>query len=216
MKKLKPVLLSFILLFTFSTYGQTKVDEYISINIPENVSKLDTIAQGIAVLNFHSENDTEAYLIQRMEIDSKKSELNNLPSDKKSLIEAYQDIIHGQLSSMEKAGFSLRDSTEFKIDKFIGYKISFNNPETGTQNAESNILILNEFFYVATYVNRTDFNKKNKNEYLSSLKINYINKPRQMIGNSQEFKIGYILGNICIYGFLIFGVIFLVKKLRKK
>ncbi|WP_438426218.1 hypothetical protein [Aquimarina macrocephali] len=216
MKIPRLALLSVVLLFTFSIYGQTKVDEYISINIPGNVSKLDTIAQGLYILNFHSENETEAYLIQRMKIDSKQSELNNLPSDKKSLKESYKAITRGQIKKMEKAGFHLRDSTEFKIDDFIGYKVSYNDSETGIQNAETNTLILEEFFYVATYINGTNFNKKNKNEYLNSLKINYANGPRQMRGNSQWFKTGYILGKICIYGFLIFGAILLIKKMRKK
>jgi len=208
--------LCFTISFTISIFGQTEVDEYVSINIPGNVIKLDTIAQRLHVLNFHSENETETYLIQRIEIDSKESELNGLPYDLNSLKKTYQDIIRGQLKGMEKTDFSFKDSTEIKIDKFIGYKIRYNNSDTGMQNAESNILILNEYAYVAIYVNGTDFNDINKNKFLNSLKVNEANNPRQMIGNPSGFKVGYILGKLFFYGLLIFGVIFLIKKLRKK
>jgi hypothetical protein len=204
------------LFLNYSVQGQTKVDECISINIPGDVIKLDTIVKKISLLQYYSKNETEAYMIQRLEIDSKESELNSLPSDLKSLRKTYHEILRGQIRSMKEAGFEFRDSTEFKIDKYFAYNIAYHRPESGTQNAESNIIMLNENAYISTYINRTDFNETNKNEFLNSIKIDSINNPRQMIGNSAGFKSGYIIGKIFIYGLFIFGIIYFIRQLRKK
>lgn len=212
----KVLILCLTILLSLNVIGQTKVDEFVSINIPGNVIKLDTIVQNYTVLNYYSKNDTEAYFVQRVEIDSKESELNSLPFDLKTLRKTYRDILRGQMRRMKEAGFEFRDSTEFKIDKYIAYNITYNDPQTETKNAETNVILLNENAYVSTYVNRTNFNEKNKNEFLNSIKIDSNNKPRQMIGNSTAYKSGYIIGKLFFYGLLIFGIIFLLRKFRKK
>lgn len=208
------LLLSLALLLNISLIGQTKVDQFVSINIPGSLIKVDTLIHNIPFLQYYSHNGSESYLFQRIEMDSKESRLNNLPSDLIGLKKVYQDFTQGQIKSMTDAGFVLESSTEFKIGDYISYKISFNNPENGTQNAESNVLLLNEYAYVSTYINKTNFNTNNKDSFLNSLTIN--NNPKQMIGNSTAFKSGFILGTLLFYGVFILGIIFVIRLFKKK
>jgi len=208
------LILSLALLLSISLIGQTKVDQFVSINIPGSLIKQDTLIDNIPFLQYYSHNDSESYLIQRIEIGSKENGLNNLPSNFVDLKKFYQEFTQGQIESMNAAGFILESSTAFKIGNYISYKISFNNLENGIQNAESNVLLLNENVYVSTYLNKTNFNTDNKNFFLNSLTIN--NNPKQMIGNSTAFKSGFILGKLLFYGVLIFGIIFVIIMFKKK
>jgi hypothetical protein len=204
------------LLFSFSIYGQTDLDGLVSINIPGEVVKLDTIIKNIRLLQYYSQNNTETYFIQKVQLGSKENELNNLPYDLNSLRKSYKDILDGQMKSMRESGYELRDSTEIKIAGYLAYNFSYNKKETGLKSAESNVIILNDDAYVATYFNETDFNEINRTNFLKSLEIDPIKKPSQMIGNSRGYKTGYIIGKLIFYGLLIYGFIYLIKKFKKK
>jgi hypothetical protein len=208
------LLLSLALLLNISLIGQTKIDQFVSINIPGSLIKLDTLIDNIPFLQYYSHNESETYLVLRIEMDSKENGLNNLPSDLIGLKKVYQDFTQGQIKSMTDAGFTFESSTEFKIGNYISYKISFNNLENGTQNAESNVLLLNEHAYVSTYINKINFNTNNKDSFLNSLTIN--NNPKQMIEKSAAFKSGFILGKLLFYGVFILGIILVIRIFKKK
>lgn len=208
------LLLGLALLLNFSLLGQTKIDQFVSVNIPGNLIKVDTLINNTPFLQYYSTNGLESYLIQRIQMDSKESKLNNLPSDLISLKKMYQEFTKGQIESMNRAGFALESSTEFKIGQYIAYKIKFKNLESGVQNGESNVLLLNENAYVATYLNKENFNDGNKNTFLNSLTIS--SNPKQMTGKTTAFKLGRIFGKLLFYGVLILGIIFVIRMFTKK
>jgi hypothetical protein len=94
------LLLSLALLLNISLIGQTKMDQFVSINIPGSLIKVDTLIHNIPFLQYYSHNGSESYLFQRIEMDSKESRLNNLPSDLIGLKKVYQDFTQGQIKSM--------------------------------------------------------------------------------------------------------------------
>ena len=207
------MLFSFV--FNLSIFGQTKLDEFVSINIPGEVTKLDTIIENVRLLQYYSQNNTETYFIQKIQLGSEENDLNNLPYDLNSLRKSYIDIFDGQMKSMGESGYELKDSTEIKIDNYIAYDFIYNNKKTGRKSVESNVIILNDDAYLATYFNEIDFNENNKTDFLKSLTIDSIKKPSQMIGNSRSFVTGYLAGKLFFYGLLIFGIIYLIRKYRK-
>jgi hypothetical protein len=118
---------------------------------------------------------------------------------------------------MKVSGYTLSNSSEFKRDKYIYFKASFNHSKNLNKKAvEANFLILNEQTYIITYFNNIDFNEKNKDDFMNSIKIESSLKPSQTVGNPDAYKAGYISGTICFYLLLLGFIIFLYYKFRKK
>ena len=213
----KRIIFFLFIVVTISVNGQTKIDELINIHLPGNVTKLDTIIKDVSVKNFFSQINNETYLIQKTQLDEKENELNGLPSDIEGLRKSYNGCIKGFANSMKVNGYALSNSSEFKRDGYVYFKASFiNSKELKKKVVEANFLILNEHAYIITYINNIDFNEKNKDDFMNSIKIEQSLKPSQTVGNSVAYKAGYISGTVCFY-LLLFGfIIFLYFKFRKK
>lgn len=210
---MKPIFFLLCLL-SVTTYSQTKIDKFVSVNIPGKVEKLDTVIKNLKVENFISEVGNENFFIQKTIFDSTSIEFNSLPSDLKSLKKTYKDCIKSFFEPMEAANIHFADSSQIKIDQYLAYRVSGKNGNIKV--VESILLILNEHLYVITYFNSVDFNENNKNSFLESAKIDSTLKPSQTLGHTTEFKLGYILGKIAIYLFIGILLYFLIQKFNKK
>lgn len=209
----KTIIFFLLIVVSISVNGQTKIDELININLPGNVTKLDTIIKDVPVKNFFSQINNETYLIQKTKLDERNNELNNLPSDIESLRKSYNECIKGYTKSMKVNGYTFSNSSEFKRDKYLYFKASFNDSnESNKKVIEANFLILNEHTYIITYLNNIDFNEKNKDDFMNSIKIDSSLNPSQTIGNSYAYKTGYIIGYLLLLGVIIF----LCFKFKKK
>ncbi len=213
----KTIISFLLIILSISVKGQTKIDELININFPGNVTKIDTIVGNISVENFFSQINNETYIVQKTQLGEKENELNSLPSDIESLRKSYNDFIKGSTTSMKASGYTFSNSSEFKRDKYIFFKASFNDSkELNKKVFEVNYLILNEHSYMLTYFNNVDFNEKNKDDFMNSIKIESSLKPSQTIGNTSDFKAGYIAGKIFCYLLILGIIIFLYIKFIKK
>lgn len=212
----KTYLLLLIFQFSIASFGQTKVDEFLKVKFPCDVIKKDTLISNINVLNYYCENNGEIYSLQRIIVDSIQDGLNSLPSDLESLKKFYIGAEKGFTESMSKNGFKLYNSKEFAIDKYLGLQASYSNPNTNSKVIESRFILLNEYMYSIMYMSNTSFNETNKNNFLNSLKINTSKNPQQFPGNSTEYKIGYVVGQFAVFGLFIFGIVLLIKYLRRK
>lgn len=213
----KAYLISLIFILSISVHAQTKIDELVLINIPGEVSKLDTIVQNYSIKNFVSHIDNATYLVQKLKIDDGDDDLNDLPSNTESLRKSYNDCIKGFAITMKEGGYIFSNSSEFKRDDYIFFKASFSNAEELNKKVvESNFLILNENAYVLSYFNNVDFNEKNKEDFMNSIKIASSLKPSQTIGKGDDYKLGYMAGTITCYLFVLGGILFLYFKFRKK
>jgi hypothetical protein len=209
----KTIIFFLLIIVSVSVNAQTKIDELININLPGTVTKLDTIIKDVPVKNFFSKINNETYLIQKIKLDEKENELNSLPSDIESLKKSYNECIKGYTKSMKVSGYTFSNSSEFKRDKYLYYRASFNDSnELSKKVVEVNFLILNEHTYTITYFNNIDFNEKNKDDFMNSIKIETSLKPSQTIGNPYAYKAGYISGYLLLLGVIIF----LYFKFKKK
>lgn len=212
----KTFLLLILFQLSIATFGQTKVDEFLMVKFPCGVVENDTLISNINVLNYYCEDNGEIYSVQRIIVDSIQNDLNSLPSDLESLRKFYVGAEKGFTESMSKNGFKLYNSKEFTIDKYLGLQASYSDPNTDSKVIESRFVLLNEHMYSIMYMSSTSFNETNKNAFLNSVKIDTSKNTRQFLGNSSEYKIGYIVGQLVIYGLFIFGIVFLIKYIRRK
>lgn len=170
-----------ILFFSLSLQAQTKLDQFVSADMPgDHKIKLDTIINGFHLNAVFSTINNEHYQLLKSNIGDPKSGTKQLNTDKKLLRQEYTKFIQGFTKSMEANGFSLSSLTEFKIDKYIYYKGIFNNvKEANKKVVEVNFLILNSDGYAFLYMNTVDFNETNKNNFLDSIKIDPTFNPTQ-------------------------------------
>ncbi len=191
-----------ILLLSTSLFGQTKVDSIFSIRFPTKPERFDILEKNENGTGFYSNNENDSFVVMRLITDKGETEFeNNLPN-LKSLRKAYEKMVDVQIKAMRKKNFIFKDSTEIKINDFIGYKITYQDENSGNQNAESILLLINGINFTATYSKVNKFNDENKNKFLNSIKIDTSNNPKQLEEpyNLKENLLGLILKGIFVFG----------------
>lgn len=176
------------ILISSSIFCQTKIDKFISINIPGNVVQMDTIVANVKMQNFVSVNENETYIVQKIILDTLNNNLNNLPTDIKSLKKTYHNYMKDYLKRFTaNKEYQLLDSTAIYIDKYLCYNINCKTSNFENKKViETTFIILNEHLYAATYLNLNDFNEERKKRFLKSIKINSLLYPTQTMGNSKK------------------------------
>ena len=191
-----------------------ELDSIISIEMPNEVFELDTIAQGIRMYQIYSHTENSTFIAQKalFEKENQNEDLSRLPYDLKSLKEQYNGIIDGIASSIP---YELESKELIEKENFIGYRLKFkdslNNP-----TYEVEFYLLNKHLYSFFYVGLENFDENEKDLLFKSIKINTDQKISQYLGKAQSYRIGYIFGKYFFY-ILIFGVIiyFIVRKKKK-
>ncbi len=191
-----------------------ELDSIISIEMPNDVFELDTIAKGMRMYQIYSHTENSTFIAQKafFEKENQNEDLSKLPYDLKSLKEQYNGIIDGISSSIP---FELESKELIEKEKFKGYRLKFkdslNNP-----TYEVEFYLLNKHLYSFFYVGLENFDKNEKDLFFKSIKINADQKISQYLGKAQSYRIGYVFGKYFFY-ILIFGVIiyFIVRKKKK-
>ena len=151
-----------ILLLSTSLFGQTKVDSIFSIQFPTKPEKYDFSEKKESGTAFYSNNEKDSFVVMRLMTDNGETEFKkNLP-DLKSLKKAYEKMVEVQIKAMREKKFIFKDSTEIKINNFIGYRITYQDENSGNQNAESILLLINGIHFIATYSKIGEFNNEKK------------------------------------------------------
>ncbi|PKB16574.1 hypothetical protein [Flavobacterium sp. 5] len=208
--------LCLLFLLSQTILGQTQIDKNISIRIPEKVQKFDTISGNTSVLAYYSKNENDSYIILKESKISKENETDTLDKDLKSLKQKYDQIISSQIDAMSKNGFIFKDSTQIKINNFIGYNLIYKGIDSENKNAESNILYLNGSTYIISYSKVKNFSEINKNTFFNSLQINNSNSLKQIQEKSTvSTYLSFIIQYIFPLVFLI-GIVFYFKRRTKK
>lgn len=101
-------------------------------------------------------------------------------------------MVEVQIKAMRKKKFIFKDSTEIKINNFIGYRITYRDENSGNQNAESILLLINGINFIATYSKISEFNNEKKSEFLNSIKIDKSNNPKQIV---EPYDLKHNVGN---------------------
>ena len=108
--------------------------------------------------------------------------------------------------------FIFKDTTQIIINDFIGYKITYKDQQSGNQNAESILLLINGINFVATYSKVNQFNENNKNIFFNSIKIDTSNNPKQL-AEPYDFKENLL--ELFFKVIFAIGFFFLWKKYKK-
>jgi hypothetical protein len=205
-----------ILLFSKFLTGQVHVDALISASIPGEVIMNDTVVLKLQLLSFHSITDSGTFALQRQQIDSLNDGMNSLPSDMDGLMALYNEVARGFITTMTGLGYIFRDSNAIRFQGFIGYRLRFKNPVSGSPSGECLMLMLNEYLYVFYYLNAESYNEDVKNAYFGSVKVDKSSHPGQTIGMPYSYKIGRWIGKLLVFGLVIYLVIYLVRRYRRK
>ena len=191
-----------------------ELDSIISLEMPNDVFELDTIAQGMRMYQIYSHTENSTFIAQKalFEKENQNEDLSKLPYDLKSLKEQYNGIIDGIANSIP---YELESKELIEKESFKGYRLKFkdslNNP-----TYEGEFYLLNKHLYSFYYVSLESFDKNEKDLFFNSIKINTDQKISQYLGKAQSYRIGYVFGKYFFY-ILIFGVIiyFIVRKKKK-
>ena len=202
----------FIILLSTSIFGQTKVDSIFSIKFPTKPEKFEISKKAENGIGYFYNNENDSFIAMSLKTDKGESEFkNNLPN-LKSLRKAYEKMIDLQIQAMRKKQFIFKDSTEIKINDFIGYKLTYQDENSENQNAESILFLINGINFIATYSRVNKYNNENKNKFLNSIKINTSNNPEQL---AEAYNLKENLLGIILKGIFVFGIFYVLKKYKK-
>ena len=213
---IKHIFTLYLLLFlSNSVLGQTQIDENISIKIPEKVQKFDTISANTSVLAYYSKNENDSYVVLKESKVLKENEKNILDENLKSLKQKYYQIIASQIDAMGKNGFVFKDSSQVKINDFIGYNLIYKGIDSQDESAVSKVLFLNGSTYIITYSKVKNYSEVNKNAFFNSLRITNSEELKQI---QEEATVSTYLSFILKYVLplaLLIGVVFYFKRRKK-
>jgi|GEM_PF-800478 len=203
-----------LLLLSISVYSQTKIDDYVAVEIPGTVQKFDTTTAGVSALSYYSNSKAESYFVMRIEEGANGKE-NRLPGDQKALKNIYHQVINNQVNSMGKKGFILLDTQEVKVKRYSAYQITYRTSDSKTESAETLLLSLNGAIYVFTYSRVGDYVVRHKDDFLNSLNINSLAKQTADVSTDPESESSIV--DFVTYGIIALVVIaFFVKQSRDK
>jgi hypothetical protein len=219
---MKNTFVIFLILFlTIKSFGQnngsrTNIDELVSVNIPGKVEKFDTIIEKLKLSRFQSTEGDGYCAVVKMGIDSIKNQPYDFPYDMKTLEEDYRNLMADFIKQASASGLFASDSNLVKLDEFTGYQVRFKDSESGKINGQTLILLLNKNVYTLFYMDKMNYNETVKNDFFNSLTINKQSHPKQMIGESGKVKSTRKFGSYIGIVLVIFIVIYLTRKLKKK
>lgn len=190
-----------------------ELDSIISIEMPNDVFELDTIAHGMRMYQIYSHTENSTFIAQKalFEKENQNEDLSKLPHNLESLKEQYIGLIDGISSSIP---YELESKELIEKDNFKGYKLKFrdslNNP-----TYEVEFYLLNKHLYSFFYVSLEEFNEIEKNHFYNSVTINSDQKISQYLGKAKSYRMGYLFGKIFFYILIIGGIIYFIRTRRK-
>lgn len=201
-----------LLLISTSFFAQTKIDSIFSIEFPTKPEAFKFSEKNEKGTAFYSNNENDSFVVMRIIKDNGEAEFkNNLPN-LKGLKSAYKKMVAVQIKAMRKKSFIFKDSTEIKINGFTGYKITYQDENSGNQNAESILLLINGINFIATYSKINEFNEVNKNKFLNSITID-TSKELKQIAEAYDLK-GNLL-KLFFKGIFVIGLFYILIKYKK-
>lgn len=203
------------ILLSLSIWGQTAIDDLVSIDFPGEVTVSDTIVGNYRMLEFSSVIGEELYILRRVTDQSGAVSKSSGPSDLKSLRYANLSFIKGLAIQFKQFGINAEPSKEIMIDTYYAYNTRYVDNISGNQVAESNLILLDGNFYAVIYFNRSDFDSTLKDQFFNSLKINSSKHPTQISSSVDALMVGELIGQLLVVGLVIVGLVFLFKRIDK-
>ena len=185
---LRTYLFIFFLFCTCFAFGQTTIDNTLSIEFPGKVDTSIIEESNIVAKTWAYNTAKESYVLLRMALLENGVEFKTNPPDSGKLFEIYSHDVTNQIASMKRKGFVFKDSTRINVQNYIGYKLRYVDGDSAIQNAESILLFLNGIRYAIIYSKVSEFNERNKDNFLSSVRISDSQSVQQIEESKQTEK----------------------------
>ncbi|WP_281634066.1 hypothetical protein [Flavobacterium luteolum] len=205
---MKNIFFYFILLNSFTFFGQTKIDENILITFPSKPEIFEINEQSVKGKVYYVNSKEDSFFVMRLNVIPNDTLSEESPKDLNELKRNYKIKIAKQIKSMAKKGLFLKDSSEIKINSFFAYKLNFKGNNSDDEIGESRILFLNGTTYIFIYSKVGDYSKIKKEHFFESIKIN---DPENSKQTSEPYN--YFTAILSILGSVIF--LYLITKFQK-
>jgi hypothetical protein len=205
---MKNIFIFFILLFSLSFFGQTKIDKNISITFPGKPEIFEMNQQNAKLKAYYVNSKEDSFLAMRVNVISNDTLSEENPKNLNELKKSYKVKIAEQIKSMAKKGLFFKDSSQIKINTFLAYKLNFKEKDSEEEIGESQILFLNGITYVFIYSKVGDYSKLKKELFFNSININNSENLKQI---NEPYN--YWNGILSILGSIIF--LYFINKLIK-
>ena len=209
----------FILFFSSTSFvfGQTIIDSSLSIKFPGKIETSIIEESNIVAKTYAYNTDKESYILVRVALLDNGIESNTNPPDSAKLLEIYSHEVIKQIASMKRKGFVFKDSSRINIQDYIGYKLTYVDDNSSIQNAEAILLFLNGIRYSVIYSKVNDFNQKNKDKFLSSLRVLNSESVQQIdkLPRLEDSTSNNLIFKIILYLGIIIGSLMWFKMKRK-
>jgi len=205
---MKNIFIYFVLLYSFTFFGQTKIDENISITFPNKPEIFEIIQKNAKVKAYYVNSKEDSFIAMKVNIIPNDTLNEEKPKNLNELKRSYKVKIADQIKSMAKKGLFLKDSSQIKINTFLAYKLNFKGKDSEEEIGESQILFLNGITYVFIYSKVDTYSKLKKELFFKSITIN---NPENLKQISDSFN--YYTAILSILGSIIF--LYLINKFLK-
>lgn len=205
---MKNIFIYFVLLYSFTFFGQTKIDENISITFPNKPEIFEINQQNAKVKAYYVNSKEDSFIAMKVSIIPNDTLSEEKPKNLNELKRNYEVKIADQVKNMAKKGLFLKDSSQIKINTFLAYKLNFKGKDSDEEIGESQILFLNGITYVFIYSKVDTYSKLKKELFFKSIKIN---SPENLTQISESFN--YYTATLSILGSIIF--LYFINKFRK-
>jgi len=202
---MKNIFIYFVLLYSFTFFGQTKIDENISITFPNKPEIFEINQKNAKVKAYYVNSKEDSFIAMKVNIIPNDTLNEEKPKNLNELKRSYKVKIADQIKSMAKKGLFLKDSSQIKINTFLAYKLNFKGKDSEEEIGESQILFLNGITYVFIYSKVDTYSKLKKELFFKSIKIN---NPENLKQISDSFN--YYTAILSILGSIIF--LYLINK----
>ena len=218
MKKL--FIVSFVLITSMlsaqnSAMFSHKLDDLVSLDVPENFVESDTLVDGVKIRQIRFKTDAYDFIVQKVlfENEDQNESLSKLPYDYNSLIDEYNRVV---AIMRYRVPYYLKTKTLVEKEGFTGYNLKFEN-DVKTPTYEAEFYLLNKNLYTLFYASDTQFDPAVKTKLFNSVKINTSQDISQYLGKPPKYRIGYVIATyffLCLIAVAI--ITYTIKSFKKK
>ena len=202
--------------YSQNSFKPVKVDDVVTLSFPGEVTKQDTTAGNTHIFQLYLNNETETFLIQKLDLKDVVADKNTIPDDKEGLLATYKEFAEGYVNGMASRSYKLLDEGEIAIDGNVGYMVRMKLGKKIVGQAR--FLNIGDHAYIAGYYNATDYSKAKAEAFFSTIDVAEKHPPQYNADNtSSAYKAGRGAGVLfLLVAAIAVGVYLLAKKRAKQ
>jgi len=180
-------------------------DSLLSVNLPGEISSLDTTVKGIELHQMVATKGNSIYLFQKtpLEKEDLDENLSGMPYDSAGLEKIYEDFIVGFSNALPG---KMKSKAPVFSNKIKGYQIQYID-SMDIPIYQATIYLLNKSMYVVSQFNLQGIESADSKSFFNSLTIHNESNIKQLIGKPQSYRIGYLIGKYALFILIAGGLV---------